>query len=90
MIPHTNADEAIARELLRVDRGLWQTLSCLKKICTEMYLKNLFSNKEFANYLLETVLAIEQAQGRLRDDHRPDESTEDRQLFRWLGSGPTN
>lgn len=82
MIPRTNADQVIARELLRVDRSLWKTLSAIKRVCSEMYMENLFN--DYSKNLLETILSIEKLQGELRDEHRSDESTEDRQLLRWF------
>lgn len=82
MIPHTNADQEIARELLRVNRSLWKTLSAFKSICSEMYMENLFN--DYSKYLLETILSIEKSQGELRDENRPAESPKDKQLLRWF------
>ncbi len=91
------ADEQIANELLRIDRSLWRTLSCIKIKCKEIYddLKDTgndfigytFKNEVLANLCQETILAIEKEQGDIADEHRYIENQETKQLFTWLGEG---
>ena len=84
------ADEQIAKDLLRVDRSLWQTLGKIKRACNELYIKHLFNNPDFANYILDTILSIEKEQGDIADEHRCTESPKDKLVFKWLGDRPSN
>jgi len=84
MIPHTNADKAIAGELLRIDRSIWHTLSCIKEICSKLYLSCLLSNPGFSDYILETILLIEKEQGEIHNGYKSRERSEDKQTLSWL------
>ena len=89
MIPHTNADQEIAIELLRIDRSLWATLNKIKKSCNELYIKHLFNKSAFSGYVLETILEIEKEQGDIANEHRTTESPKDKFILNWLGERPS-
>ena len=84
MIPYTNADKAISNELLRIDRSIWHTLSCIKETCSKLYLSCLLSNPGFSDYILETILLIEKEQGEIHDGYKSQGRPEDKQSLSWL------
>ena len=80
----TDTYEEITQALKEIDREMYTTLSEMKETMGEIYIRNLFTNPELSDLAKDCLEQADITLKGIRDEHRPNKNTENRQIHSWL------
>jgi len=78
--PQRCVDEVLEKHLLTIDRGLWNTLNNIQKVCGELFAQYIFKNSNLSDMCQEIIKTIEKEKKDIKNAHRP---KEDNPVFNW-------